>query len=374
VIIFTALLIFLLFSKLSYAQVKITSYSATSPEYIEISNTGSTEVDINNWRLRDYNAFTKDQTGFLLTGQIGISETKKYDSLNFNLNDDGDIIYLHDNSSNLIDQLNYGKYITPTPTPIPTETPIPSNTPIPDPTATPSPTGEPTATPTTYPKVENLYINEIMPNPDTGSEWLELFNNNDYDINLENYKIKDDTTHYRIIGANTISAHSYFIFMFNNYLNNDGDSLSLYDNLNRQIGKTVIFTNSTKGRSYSLQDDDSWCFALSTMNSDNNSCFVGPTDTPKPTSTPHPTSTPRPTSTPKPKKSPNQKITKTPTPAKTKNKLSSNSYPNITLYLTPKPTNIISDTSPPPIKETNSFSTFFISAGAFLLLAPIFLL
>jgi len=283
--------------------------------------------------------------------------------------------------------------IAPLPTGGPTIIPTPTSTPSPTGGITPTdapPTSEPTITNTPTPPptggptpISNLYINEIMTNPDTGSEWVEIFNDNDFDIDLENYKIKDDTTHYRIISANTILAHSYYIFMFSNYLNNDKDSITLFDNYNRQIGETFSYTKTTKGYSYSLQEDDTWCLTTNSINQDNNSCYQEPTETPKPTSTTHPTSTPKNTPTPKTPKAPKSpKATSTPKPknpptggqnsVKSKQIISKSTGfipPQISL----SPTAEVTSTTPVEVPKSNLISVLFLSFGGIFLLAPLFI-
>ena len=38
-----------------------------------------------------------------------------------------------------------------------------------------------------------VLINEFMPRPSSGAEWVELFNPNPYDVDIGNWKLDDDT-------------------------------------------------------------------------------------------------------------------------------------------------------------------------------------
>ena len=98
---------------------------------------------------------------------------------------------------------------TPTPTPNPTSTPTP--TPTPTPTSTPTPTPSPTATPPISPTPSpsptpagttanrgDVLINEVQynppqPGPDASFEWVELFNHTNETIDLEGWRISDNT-------------------------------------------------------------------------------------------------------------------------------------------------------------------------------------
>lgn len=368
-----SLLFFLFFPKSIYAQsqVKINDFCADcDPEWVDIKNTGTTEVQIDSWYLSDESGHKLP-----LSGSINIDEIKHYEHNKGWLNNDKDTIFLKNNSETIIDQLSYPiPTSTPTPTPEITPTPIPTETPIVTPTDIP-PTSEPTITNTPTPlptPISNLYINEIMPNPDTGSEWLEIFNDNDFDINLENYKIKDNTTHYRIISANTILAHSYYIFMFSNYLNNSDDSITLFDQYTQQIGETFSYTKTTKGYSYSLQEDNTWCLTTNSLNQDNNSCYLEPTTTPKPTDTPKPTLTPKNTPTPKPpKKSKAPKPTNTPKITYKQKQIISKSTGFIPPQISLLPTAEITSTAPIETPKSNLISFLFLGLGGIFLLAPL---
>ena len=128
-----------------------------------------------------------------------------------------------------------------------------------------------------YIKTSNLYINEIVASnsytikDDDGeySDYIEIYNNNDYDINLENYRLTDS-----IYESNkwffpniTINAHEYMIIYAsgknkckeknmchtNFKLNSEGETVSLIDNTGNIISK-VSFNNLRNDYSLSYVD------------------------------------------------------------------------------------------------------------------------
>jgi hypothetical protein len=101
------------------------------------------------------------------------------------------------NGSAIFDNILVEEFIPPslTPTPAPTETPVlncvgqaclsPTNFP----TQNSSPTNTPIPTPISY---QNIYLSEVYPNPQTGeNEWVEIYNDNDFIVNLNNWYIDD---------------------------------------------------------------------------------------------------------------------------------------------------------------------------------------
>jgi hypothetical protein len=162
----------------------------------------------------------------------------------------------------------------------------------------------------------NIIINEYM--PDASPEWVELQNNNNFDVSISGWTIEDAASNIKTIPSKTIPANGYFSFdIAGSYLNNDGDTFRIKDSLNI-IVDSASYTSSSP--SYSWSKNTSWCLTASSKDAPNNSCYVSPTpiptnttvpsNTPIPTSTQVPSSTPYPTSTP----IPTLKPTTVPTP------------------------------------------------------------
>ena len=121
---------------------------------------------------------------------------------------------------------------------------------------TTSPTATPIAPEIIYPN--GVYINEILPNPsgsDETDEWIELYNSNNFDVDLFNWKIKDSvgTISTFTIPQNTkITTLGFLVFKRPEtkiMLNNDEDGLSLSSPDNK-IVDTISFTKAPLNQSY----------------------------------------------------------------------------------------------------------------------------
>lgn len=131
---------------------------------------------------------------------------------------------------------------------------------IPSPTATvsiPTPSPSPQIN---YPFV--VFINEVLPSPegaDEENEWIELFNNNDFEVDLSSWKIEDKQgkiTSYVFPEGTKIT--SYLVLKRGEtkiILNNDKDGLSLIDP-NGNIKDSIDYEKSPKGKSYSRIGDN----------------------------------------------------------------------------------------------------------------------
>jgi len=173
---------------------------------------------------------------------------------------------------------------TPTPTPSPTETPIPTPTPTNSPTPT-FPTSTPyPPQPTTYNLVDyqNIYISEVYPypNPDE-DEWIELYNDNDTQVNLTHWYIDD--------GENTGSAPKSFSLIIEPYsyaavdissslFNNSGDVTRLL-NTNKIEKDSMEYGKISQEKSIARISfsEDLYCEQEPSKNAANSSCISEPT-------------------------------------------------------------------------------------------------
>jgi len=130
---------------------------------------------------------------------------------------------------------------TPNSTPDSSATPIPSLTPTP---AIIYPTG--------------VFINEIMPDPagpDETDEWIELYNSNNFDVDLSGWQLQDQQgtiTTFTIPKNTEILTDSFLVFkrpQTNIMLNNDGDGLNLLTP-DRKAEDTMNFTKALLNQSY----------------------------------------------------------------------------------------------------------------------------
>jgi Lamin Tail Domain len=178
------------------------------------------------------------------------------------------------------------------------------------PSATLIPTEVPASTPVLNPD-DNILLTEFMPYSST--EWIELFNENDFQIILDGWTVKDDKDQTALTINNlTIEAqHHVSLNLDSTKFNQDGDKLFFRDN-DGNLVDTFEYEDGYLSLDLSWSKiSGNWCQAVLTPGQSNNPCFAptltptpAPTNTPIPTSTPAPTNTPIPTSTPAPTNTP----------------------------------------------------------------------
>lgn len=165
-----------------------------------------------------------------------------------------------------------------------------------------------------------VVINEFLPNPTTGPDWVELYNVTDQGVYLNGWILDDEgtTTNMVDIKEATISAKGFLVFDVGSRLNKGGDTIYLKNNQGVTVDERSYTSdpgdNISLGR---MPDGDEWGICQTLTKGSPNSCVL-PTPSPLPTNTlaptntpvPEPTNTPAATSTPKPP-------TSTPTPKPT---------------------------------------------------------
>lgn len=284
---------------LSTPDVQITDFSSNSdPEWIQLTNNTSSEIILSNWSLKDSSHSTS--LNFCLSPNSSIVVENGSTWLN---NTGGDTIYLYNSSQEIIHELSY---VTGTNKPKPSSTSTCVFTPT-SPPSSPTPTSEPTLIPTVFPNPTSdstiinpdtgIYLSEFMPY--SSPEWIEIYNNNDKPVELQNWKITDNSTNIKIIENLKILSKNYAIFEFSPILdNNNSDKIILKDHNNNVVKQYEYPDNKdTTERSWSLIGDwnaGSWCQTGITKNSSNNSsCYTESLTTP--TLTPTLIHTPTPT-------------------------------------------------------------------------------
>lgn len=119
----------------------------------------------------------------------------------------------------------------------------------------------------TYPG--GVFINEILPNPqgpDETDEWIELYNSNNFDIDLSGWQIKDiigTPTTYTIPQNTKILANGFLVFKRPDtkiMLNNDQDGLNLLTP-DSKIVDSVVFASAPLNQSYN-KTDSGWQWSL----------------------------------------------------------------------------------------------------------------
>ncbi len=105
---------------------------------------------------------------------------------------------------------------------------------------------------------DGVVFNEILPSPegkDSDEEWIEIFNQNNFGVDLSGWKIKDKegkTTTYTFSVGTKISALGYLVFKRPETkitLNNSGEGLDfIYPD--EEIGDSITFGKASIGQSY----------------------------------------------------------------------------------------------------------------------------
>jgi hypothetical protein len=157
-----------------------------------------------------------------------------------------------------------------------------------------------------------VVINEFMPHPSSGNDWVELYNTTSSDVDLTGWSLFDNTSSMKSLSG-TITAGGFITFEVSSRLNNSGDSVILQDSTSNTIDSYDYTsdpgTDLTYGRS---PDGSSWTTLSSATKGTANPT---PTPTPSSTATPTPSPSTAATSTPTPTPSPSAIATPTATPA-----------------------------------------------------------
>ncbi|WP_202081678.1 lamin tail domain-containing protein [Caldalkalibacillus salinus] len=114
------------------------------------------------------------------------------------------------------------------------------------------------------PNDASLYINELLPDPDTNydSEWIEIYNDSTESIDLSGYKIDDlldgGQEPYTIPSGTVIPAQGYYVWETQYYFNNSGDDAYLIAP-NGTIVDAYSYTSSENDHSwYRTSDGGEW--------------------------------------------------------------------------------------------------------------------
>ncbi len=105
---------------------------------------------------------------------------------------------------------------------------------------------------TTSGDLPEIMFSSVLPNPETGDEWVELFNNSNVDVNLDGYVITDKTEKiYKITDVVIRTKEKLKVYPKTISLNNEGDTITLLDkSLNRV--DIIIYSESKKGVPFEL--------------------------------------------------------------------------------------------------------------------------
>jgi len=301
------ILLFISFPKVIFAGVMINEIypnpKDAEKEWIEVINTDSEPVNLSGWYFEDKAANIKkiESISSINKDEIKIIEgdvNSSGDGDGWFLNNTDEKIYLKDAGKNIIDEYSYSKtnegwsfaripdgkiwYETISVTKgesngntIPTPTSVSTPTSTPKPTTTTTPTSTSTPTPQPNNDYENISLTEIYPSPESGSnEWVEIYNGNDSEVNLDGWYIQDNAGTYKELNDFTIGGKSYAYFAFGSgYLNNVGDTVTL-TNTEKKTKSSLpgAYPDLDSNQSWA-KVGDGWCIAKPSKGEANNTCF-----------------------------------------------------------------------------------------------------
>jgi len=292
---------FFIFSKVFCANTDIVvneigAYPTSTHEWVEIWNKGSDPVDLTGWKFwenstnhglmasttdsvvssHEYAAICQDE-GQFLADHPGFPGSV-FDSSWTSLSEDGEEIGLKDSGGNFIEKFTYGpahgnslERVNPLLNDYTNDNWKASkventvgfvNSNFSTATTTTSTDGG--ETDTTTPSIltstiwAQMKINEFMPDPESGNEWVELYNPSTSSLDVGGGFVCDSrntTSTCKTISGNISSFGWLFLDLFtNSYLNNDGDAVIL-KNSEGNIVDQFSYGSSEKGDSYARTAD-----------------------------------------------------------------------------------------------------------------------
>jgi len=136
-----------------------------------------------------------------------------------------------------------------------------------------------------YPK--GIVFNEILASPDgpdAENEWIEIYNENDFEVDLSGWQIKDVAGGIKTYNLNAkILAYGYLVFLRPETkitLNNDGDGLTLL-NPKEEIMDSIIFEKAPLNQSYA-KTSSGWAWTKNLTPGEKNIVSVPIVSTTKP--------------------------------------------------------------------------------------------
>ena len=255
-------------------------------EWIELFNAKSKEIDLSGWHIEDG---SKAKTN--LSGSLGISGAGRYKIIEKpagSLNNAGDIIVLYDGSGKIIDQIAYGDW---------NDVNLEGNAPVAgDPNSLARKydgyntynnlndfvaTLRPTKGSSNIIQAEDevsseakagfdfsndIYISEILPNPDgddTKLEFIEIYNSGQREVNLTGWNLSnedDKKVNLEKIATSTIIKADEYLALYRPQvkivLHNDQGEVKLSQPLADQPVQTVKYKNVKEGWSYNNANAD----------------------------------------------------------------------------------------------------------------------
>ena len=108
----------------------------------------------------------------------------------------------------------------------------------------------------------SIIINELYPDPASGEEWIEFYNNSAEQVNLKNWILEDEGLNRHAIAIDLfVEPFGYAKIFYSDSkitLNNDGDLIKLYNPNNQLVYTTPKYTTGDKGWSFARGPDGIW--------------------------------------------------------------------------------------------------------------------
>jgi len=269
-------------------------------EWIELYNKTDYVLDLSNWTIEDNTGKPRALSNLTLTahGYIVLEKNKHF---NFSLNNSGDILILK-NGEKIIDRVTYGDFedgylldnalnpgqsqsigrnsqsldtnndkndffLCKNITPSQVNEIIESEKEI-DNQSESKINQQNFLTPDNQLWFNKVFISEFLPNPngsDKENEWIEIYNDNDIEIDLINWQIDDaegGSQPYKISESLKIKPNGYLVLSRSQTkiaLNNNFDSVRLI-NPAGQVQNRVDYQKPPEGASYARNDNGEWFY------------------------------------------------------------------------------------------------------------------
>ncbi len=105
----------------------------------------------------------------------------------------------------------------------------------------------------------SIVLTEIMYNPTTGNEWIELYNMGDQEVNVTGWTVKDDDGNTFATLDGTIGPYEYMVVNGSGaVLNNDGDTILVYDTAALEVINVTYSDEAAANHSLELNEADEW--------------------------------------------------------------------------------------------------------------------
>ncbi len=299
------------------SEVQTGSAESASDEFVELYNNTTQPLDISGWSL-----YYKSATGKTWSKKATVSENSVVAShdfwvfssvidgdthINSGFSESGGNIQLKDKQGNVVEQFGWGSADSPlgqaaseahggqsmyrlyddaTQTMNDTDNNFADFDVAESPTPNAVPaivSAEPDPSPASY---LPLKLTELMPDPaspqsDSTDEFIEIYNPNSTTVNLDGWKLTDDSGKEFIIKGKTLAPNSYvalYIPETGITLNNTGDTISLTNPNGDVTDQSADYGNAKEGYSWSLIDGQ-WDWATSpTPGTTNATVYVEPDD------------------------------------------------------------------------------------------------